>query len=419
MNASMRSCVRFSCLIGGLLVISHLSLRASPIVFFSTNVDDAHYPVISAPPGGSTGFGNAASGIPSPPWIANSGTSRWIVPPGAPVSSNTVPFLFRQTFDITSPLVNESYILMRVSSDNFLQPVTINGASTGITYGGDFTVLSTLVAVQNGFVRGANTIDFPVINAEPNANPVGLRVEVLGAYQPPANHVAISSLVNTGAATHDGPSLPHGSDVPLWTLTSAPPGTNPLKVHTSLGGFPIPPWVSDNNSSTWIGPDHPDIDGPAGDYEYSVNFDLTNFDLNSVVIRGMWATDNGGLGIFLNGIDTGNAPSASFTDSTLFSLSTAEGEVFNPGLNTLSFRLNNADNGGIVPNPTGLRVEFLTATGVIPEPGPLTLGSIGVLILFLRRSTTKVARPSRLQGRRPFLFSSSPPASGTLALLRQ
>jgi hypothetical protein len=228
------------------------------------------------------------------------------------------------------------------------------------------------MAVQNGFVLGQNTIDFPVINAAPNDNPVGLRVDVIDTYQPPANHSPIAGLVNTGAAVHDGPSLPHGSDVPVWSLTSSPAGIIPIKVHTSAGAFPIPPWVSDNNSSAWIGPDDPDINGLPGDYEYSITFDLTGFDLDSVVIRGMWATDNGGIGIFLNGVDTGNLASPSFTDPTLFTLSTAEGEVFNPGLNTLAFRLNNA---GDALNPTGFRAEFLTATGIqiIPEPGSLAL----------------------------------------------
>jgi hypothetical protein len=376
----MRTFLRLAASIG-FLALSSLSLRAAPIIFFSTGVDDngfllpdfaddPHYTVTATPPNGSTGAPNASGAIPSPPWIGNGPFSRWIVPPGAPVSSNVVPFIFRQSFDISSPLVNESYILMRLSSDNSLQAVTVNGNSTGITYDGNFTVLSAQVAVQNGFVLGRNTIDFPVINAEPNDNPVGLRVDVIDAYQPPANHSAITSLVNTGTAIHDGPALAHGSDVPRWTLTASPLGTNPIKVHTSLGGFPIPPWVSDNNSSTWIGPDDPDINGLPGDYEYSITFDLTGFDLNSVIIRGMWATDNGGLGVFLNGVDTGNAPSVGFTDPTLFTLSVAEGETFNPGLNTLAFRLNNA---GDALNPTGFRAEFLTATGIIPEPGALAL----------------------------------------------
>ncbi|HEX5176436.1 MAG TPA: hypothetical protein VFV83_05365 [Chthoniobacteraceae bacterium] len=360
--------------------VSPLSLRAAPIVFFSTGVDengfvlpdftdDPHYTVTVAPPNGSTGAPNASASIP-PEWNANGAFSRWIVPPGAPVSSDLEPFIFRQSFNISSPLVNESYILMRVSSDNFLQSVKVNDNETGIVYDGNFTLLSAQVAVQNGFVLGQNTIDFPVINATPNDNPVGLRVEVIDTYQPPANHAAITGLVNTGAAVHDGPSLPHGSDVPVWTLTSSPAGIIPIKVHTSAGAFPIPPWVSDNNSSAWIGPDDADINGLPGDYEYSIAFDLTGFDLDSVVIRGMWATDNGGIGIFLNGVDTGNLPSPSFTDMTLFSLSVDEGEIFNPGLNTLSFRFNNA---GDVINPTGFRAEFLTATGIqiIPEPGSL------------------------------------------------
>jgi len=379
---------------------SEFSLRAASVVFFSTGVDnsgallpddveDPHYTVTTAPPGGSPGLPIAASAIPSPPWISNGPNSRWIVPPGAPVSSNIEPFVFRQEFNISAPLVNESYILMRLSSDNFLLPITINGSATGIAYpSGDFTVFSTQVAVQNGFVAGRNTMDFPVINAEPNDNPVGLRVEVIDAYQPPANHVAISGLVNTGAAVHDGPAFSHGSNVPLWTLTGAPAGTNPIKVQTSVGGFPVPPWVGDNNSSAWIGPDHPDIDGPAGDYEYSLTFDLTGFDLNTVIIRGIWASDNAGLGVFLNGVDTGNTPSASFTDSTFFSLSVAEDDLFNPGLNTLSFRLNNADNGGVVPNPTGLRVEFLTATGIVPEPACLSLMFGAVAVIVFRRHSS-------------------------------
>ena len=378
----------------GALHGSSLRTFGAPIVIYGTgvddagfllpdNVDDLHYNVISAPPNGSTGPSNASSNIPSPPWISNGPTSRWVVPPGLPVSDDTVPFVFQHTFNITSPLVSESYVLMRVSSDNFLQSISLNGNATGITYDGNFAALSAQVAMQRGFVQGANIVEFPVINATPNDNPVGLRVDIVDAYQPPANHVPIPGLINTGTDTDEGPALPHGSAVASWALTSSPLGTNPITVHTSVGAFPIPPWLSDTTSSAWIGPDDPDINGPAGEDQYSISFDLTSFDLDSVIIRGLWATDDGGVGIFLNGVDTGNFPSVGFTENTFFSLSVEEGDSLQSG--SQHALLSAQQRGG----PTGFRAEFLTATGIVPEPGALSLFLAGGLLLRRRHSFQK------------------------------
>jgi hypothetical protein len=68
-----------------------------------------------------------------------------------------------------------------------------------------------------------------------------------------------------------------------------------------------------------------------------------------VSLVGIWATDDTGVDILLNGTSTGLS-SAGFSSFTPFSITNG----FVTGLNTLTFKV---DNAGTSPNPSGLRVE--------------------------------------------------------------
>jgi hypothetical protein len=189
--------------------------------------------------------------------------------------------------------------------------------------------------------------------------------------------VAIRGLNNTGVTAPEGTALADNAADTHYTLSGAASG--PPIVATAAAGFPIPPWVGDSRDAAWITP-AADTNGPDGDYFYDLTFDMTGLDLATASILGQWAVDNTGVDILLNGISTGNFNGNGFTQFTDFSISTAEGDVFRPGLNTLRFIVNN----GAPPGPTGLRVEFLSATA-IPEPS-IALLTLATIPLVLRRS---------------------------------
>ena len=118
---------------------------------------------------------------------------------------------------------------------------------------------------------------------------------------------SIPYLFNTGVDACGKPLADGTIGDPHYTLTSVPSGTTGIRVRTSAGGYPVPPYEADNTDSTWIGPNGDAmLNGPAGEYVYRTMFSLTGLDLNSVSIKGNWSTDNNGVRIVLNGTDTGN-----------------------------------------------------------------------------------------------------------------
>lgn len=179
---------------------------------------------------------------------------------------------------------------------------------------------------------------------------------------------------NTGV---DASGTPLGEDAPELHYVLIAPGPTPGTpfVTTAAGGYPVGPWLGDGGSSAWIAPSS-NTEGETTTYFYRTTFDLTGFDPSTAVIAGRWAVDNTGLEIYVNGLGTGNY-AGGFSSWSSFSVTTG----FNDGLNTLDFAVY---NGG---GPTGLRVEFLTATADrivvpavagVPEPASLALVALAV-----------------------------------------
>lgn len=208
--------------------------------------------------------------------------------------------------------------------------------------------------------------------------------------------IAVATLILAGSA-YAGPILifntgVNGSGTPLsngtigdshYTLITVPSGSTDIRVLTSVGGFPIPPWLADNAVSTWIGPNNTeDAFGPAGSFIYRTTFTLSGFNPATASLVGQWAADDLGTNILLNGNSTGNL-SGGFASWSAFTISSG----FVAGVNTLDFVVSNTRADG----PTGLRVEVAgTAredpTGV-PEPASFLLLGAGLaaFVIFRRR----------------------------------
>ncbi|WP_310490104.1 PEP-CTERM sorting domain-containing protein [Chamaesiphon sp. VAR_69_metabat_338] len=155
------------------------------------------------------------------------------------------------------------------------------------------------------------------------------------------------------------------------------------------GAFPIGPWLANDATSSWIG----STSVAPGNYTYSTTFDLAGLNAGTALISGNWAGDNSGVSILLNGSATGisaNAGSVNFASFTAFNIdSTAN---FAAGLNTLSFTINNFDDGQ-GNNPAGIRVAMTGSADAseVPEPSDFvgTAFAFGSVVLLKRKMSKK------------------------------
>ncbi|MEI8082726.1 MAG: LamG-like jellyroll fold domain-containing protein, partial [Actinomycetes bacterium] len=175
------------------------------------------------------------------------------------------------------------------------------------------------------------------------------------------HEATLATLFNTGVDATGHLAANWATDL-HYKLVSLPGGTNVVRVATAANGFPIGPWIAGTGPSSWIGPASDNVlDGPGGQYVYRTTFDLTGIDPASVSISGMWAADNVGDEILINGKSQGYATWTSPGFSSFEPFTVTGG--FLDGINTLDFVLS---NGG---GPTGLRVEMAGTVSTIEPNG--------------------------------------------------
>ena len=201
---------------------------------------------------------------------------------------------------------------------------------------------------------------------------------------PSGTTVPIPGLFNTGvdAAGNPLPNSAASSDL-HYSIIVNPDGGGAVPNVEDETAFPIAgPWLNNTAISKWIAPRFNTsgafgAPNATGDYTYRTTFDLTGLDPSTASISGLWATDNAGLDILLNGQSTGNANPTQFSSFTPFTIGV--GSPFVAGVNTLDFQLNNSAVGY-----TALHVQFTSATaeeasgGAIPEP--MTMLAVGMSI---------------------------------------
>lgn len=199
--------------------------------------------------------------------------------------------------------------------------------------------------------------------------------------------ILIVSLVGTAQAAPipvfgtgldaSGTPLALGAADPHYTVDEA--GDAAAEVRTGIAGTYFgndasSQWIWENANGTPVG------GSPPGGLirTFTTTFDLTGLEPTSAVLSGAWGTDNQGLEILLNGVDTGIAPLlgvivANFSSLTPFSISSG----FLPGLNTLQFVIE--DNGG----QAAFRAELSGTAAVVPVPAALPLFMAALALLGL------------------------------------
>lgn len=176
---------------------------------------------------------------------------------------------------------------------------------------------------------------------------------------------AIPGLFNTGV-DDSGSALPDGAVDSHYVFTQNADSSTTATLVQDSTVFPIVtgPWLPNTANSKWIGPRSETSGAALGDYTYRITFNLEGLDPATARIAGMWAADDGGTDILINGQSTGQTTASGFTALTPFSITTG----FIAGLNTLDFRLNNSAVGY-----TGLRIEQVRAlAGPLNRPPVVT-----------------------------------------------
>ncbi len=191
-----------------------------------------------------------------------------------------------------------------------------------------------------------------------------------------SNAAFITTLRNTGIDSGGAVLANGGAEINYKLVTKPAASSASLIAVTSAGGFPVPPWLGDNSTSTWIRPDNPfpgqgsfDND-PDGTYVYETKFSMSGLRASTALITGRWSTDNPGLSIKLNGVSivpASNTYPFGFSVWTPFTISAAS-NLFLSGVNTLQFTVTNLVQA--TQNPTGLRVEMIGTADLLPQGGP-------------------------------------------------
>lgn len=201
--------------------------------------------------------------------------------------------------------------------------------------------------------------------------------------------VPLFGLYNTGVDANSLP-LPAGSSDPHYTITVNPDTTFPPNQPGIITNGNAA-WIASGTGSKWIAPQadqsasgstSPAQAGLNGDYEYQTTFDLSGYDATTAVITGQWATDNSGVAIFLNGTQVGTftTPVNTF-DWSPFSFGPGQttSVTFNPGVNTLVFKVHNNPSSVGPYTATGLRVEITGTATTLKAPSCVSDNDIPTL----------------------------------------
>jgi len=190
----------------------------------------------------------------------------------------------------------------------------------------------------------------------------------------PALATPISIDLSTGLNLSGTVETTDGANDAYWKIDSQPAG---VVVPQSVDWYPGFP--ADDARSAWIAKD-PGSYTNNGLGTYTRTFDLTAVDLESVSISGIWSVADQGF-LSLNGNQIATQAWDGWYSFETQTFSVTDPSWFNPGLNTLSMTITNADYFY-----EGVRMNAAVGGQSVPEPGPLSIVVFAGVTLLGHRS---------------------------------
>ena len=105
--------------------------------------------------------------------------SKWIAPSGDLLGVAPGKYVYEQTFQLDGVDPETASIVGRLSADDVVDHIEINGVSVG-QGGASFAAWLDFI-VMDHFIAGTNTLRFVVNNHGDGPNPHGVRVELSGS----------------------------------------------------------------------------------------------------------------------------------------------------------------------------------------------------------------------------------------------
>ncbi|WP_206108063.1 PEP-CTERM sorting domain-containing protein [Paludisphaera soli] len=170
---------------------------------YNTGVDSSHVLLATGEP--DLNYTLAHAGSPTTPvanrlagtWVPDTSIARWIVPQGS-MPNGTYTYSTTFTVGADADLASAS-ILGRLTADDTVDDVLLNGNSLGISTGDQSYGTWYDLAINDYFQVGENVLTFVTRNT--NGGPTGLIVEMTGSYNavPEPSSMALLGLGAVGA----------------------------------------------------------------------------------------------------------------------------------------------------------------------------------------------------------------------------
>jgi hypothetical protein len=137
---------------------------------------DPHWTIIASPTGASAAYVTNERSYPFPNWLPDSGSSKWISPtanqsPGSAAGAYTYQTQFNTSAN--SPLT------LNLAVDDTVTAIRLNGVSIRVPGGTTYTRFTKIAVPASVVGSGLQTLQIDLANFGSNANPTGLRVEIV------------------------------------------------------------------------------------------------------------------------------------------------------------------------------------------------------------------------------------------------